>query len=491
VTATQAAPASAAEAPPGRVHRPATWQRRYTRLLVVADLAALAVAALCAYVLRFGGAGVEVGGISYALVAAGFVAGWMTVLGLSRCYEERFVGTGPEEFRRVGNASIRVTAGTALVAFAFQAPLSRVFVGVFLLLGTVLLLAGRATGRRYLHRARRQGRFTHRVLLVGAERQLVELAAELCRDPNAGLVVVGACVPGRSRSHLQMGDGRTVPVLGSISSVPQTLRDVGADTVAVAASPGITGEALRRLSYELEGSGVDLLVAPALTNITGTRVSIRPVAGLPLLHLDEPELSGARKVLKLAFDVGVAAGLVFVLAPLLLALAVLVRVNSQGPALFSQERVGLRGRPFQVYKFRSMHVDAEQRLAELSHLNEHDGVLFKVRNDPRITSAGRWLRKYSLDELPQLFNVLKGDMSLVGPRPPLASEVARYEGHAHRRLLVKPGITGLWQVSGRSDLSWDDTVRLDLQYVENWSLALDVSILLRTASAVFAGKGAY
>ena len=232
-------------------------------------------------------------------------------------------------------------------------------------------------------------------------------------------------------------------------------------------------------------------MAPALTDISGTRLSIRPVAGLPLLHLDEPELSGARKVVKLGFDVVTAAVLVLLLLPLLVVLAVLVRTTSAGPALFVQERVGRRGNTFHLFKFRTMAVDAEQRLAELAHLNEHDGVLFKVRNDPRITRVGRFLRKYSLDELPQLFNVLRGEMSLVGPRPPLPSEVARYLGHTHRRLLVKPGITGLWQVSGRSELSWDETVRLDLQYVERWSLGLDISILVRTAGAVLAGRGAY
>jgi exopolysaccharide biosynthesis polyprenyl glycosylphosphotransferase len=230
------------------------------------------------------------------------------------------------------------------------------------------------------------------------------------------------------------------------------------------------------------------LVAPAPTDIVSIRVHPSPVAGLPLL--DEPELNGARQAVKRLFDLLVAGGLVVILLPLVSGIAVLNRVTSPGPALFAQERLGRRGEPFRLYKFRSMFTDAEQRQADISHLNEHDGVLFKVRNDPRVTPLGRLLRKYSLDELPQLFNVLKGEMSLVGPRPPLATEVAQYQGHAHRRLLVRPGITGLWQVSGRSDLSWEDILRLDLQYIENWSLGLDVSIL-RTAGAVLAGRGAY
>lgn len=259
----------------------------------------------------------------------------------------------------------------------------------------------------------------------------------------------------------------------------------------MAASPGVTGEALRRLSYELEGTGVDLLVAPALTNITGTRVSIRPVAGLPLLHLDEPELAGVRKVVKDVFDWTVAGLAVLLLTPLLLGLALAVRVTSPGPALFTQERVGRDGKLFRVLKFRSMVVDAEQRLDEIRALNEHDGVLFKLRDDPRITRVGRFMRRYSLDELPQLINVVRGEMSLVGPRPPLPSEVNDYETHTRRRLLVKPGMTGLWQVNGRADLSWDETVRLDLQYVENWSLGLDIALIGRTAVAVLTRRGAY
>jgi exopolysaccharide biosynthesis polyprenyl glycosylphosphotransferase len=488
-----AEPVSTALGGPSARTSPGGWLRRYAQALLLVDATALALTGAVALLARFGAddAGTAgLGGISYIAIAAALAVLWLGVLGMSRCYETRFLGTGPEEYRRVANASFRLTAVVALVAFAAQLALSRGFLAAFLVVGTALLLAGRLLARAYLRRGRRDGRFRHRVLVVGGAQQASELAGELSRDPLAGLEVVGACVAGRT-GRLEFGRGSSVPVLGGLTSVTRALRDVDADTVAVAAGPGISGEALRRLSYDLEGTDIDLLVAPALTSITGTRVQIRPMAGLPLLHLDEPELSGARQVAKAVFDLAVAVVLVLVLLPLLVGIAVVVRLGSPGPALFGQERVGRHGRPFRVYKFRSMYTDAEQRLAEITHLNEHDGVLFKVRNDPRVTPVGRWLRKYSLDELPQLLNVLKGDMSLVGPRPPLASEVARYEGHAHRRLLVRPGITGLWQVSGRSDLSWEDTVRLDLQYVEAWSLALDVTILLRTASAVLAGKGAY
>ena len=466
------------------------WLDRYAAALVVVDLLGLTAVGLLSVVGRFGG-DATVDGLSYFFVTGALVLAWMLVLSMSRCYETRFLGSGPEEFRRVANASIRVTAVVALVAFAFQLPIERGFLALFLPLGTLVLLIDRRGARAVLRRGRLRGRYLHRTVLMGSRPHIYALAEQLSCDPLSGLVVVGACVPRGGRGEIMLKDGRTIPVLGTLTDVNTALVDVQADTVAVAASPGITADVLRALSYQLEGTGVDLLVAPALTNVTGTRVSIRPMAGLPLLHLEEPELTGVRKLVKTGFDVVVAFALLVLLLPVLLAIGAAVRFTSPGPALFRQERVGRAGAPFTVLKFRSMYEDAERRLAELTHLNEHDGVLFKLRNDPRVTPLGKVLRKFYLDELPQLVNVLLGQMSLVGPRPPLPSEVARYQGHAHRRLLVKPGITGLWQVSGRSDLSWEETVRLDLQYVENWSLGLDISVLARTTLAVFRSRGAY
>ena len=472
------------------------WLRRYSVYLFLLDAVVLAVVGVVAVLFRFGYDAVRPGaptvqGLSYFLVAGLMVLSWLAVIALSRCYERRFLGIGTEEYRRLVDACLRMTALTAFVAFLAKIPFSRGFVAPFLLLGGLLLFAGRYGARVVLRNGRRKGRWTHRVLVVGTRELALELAEALHSGRTAGYSVVGACVAGGGQGPLALRDGTQVPVVGTLTGIPRSMLAVRADAVAVTATPGLGPDALRRLSYELEGTGVELLVAPALTNVSGTRVTIRPVAGLPLLHLDEPELSGLRKAVKQLFDVVVALILVIVLAPLLLGLAVAVRASSPGPALFAQQRVGRQGKTFRVYKLRSMYLDAEQRLDEIRHLNEHDGVLFKVRDDPRVTRIGRVLRRYSLDELPQLFNVLRGDMSLVGPRPPLADEVARYETDVHRRLLVKPGITGLWQVSGRSNLAWEDAVRLDLHYVENWSLGLDVSILLRTAIAVLARRGAY
>jgi exopolysaccharide biosynthesis polyprenyl glycosylphosphotransferase len=470
------------------------WLTRYAKSLVLLDGLLLASAILIAVWTRFGVRPGDVRGVNYFAVAASIALLWWLVLAFSRCYELRFLGSGTEEFRRVANGSARLAALVAVTCYAFKLDLARGFVAVALPLGTVLLLFGRYAARKVLHDQRRRGRFSHRVVVVGSAGAVTDLVRQLRRGPDAGFIVVGACIPGGTASEpgiLDLPDGEPVPVVGTLLTVVDALLAVQADTVAVAASAGLTAEALRRLSYELEGSGVDLLVAPALVNVSGTRVSIRPVAGLPLLHLEEPELSGVRKLVKAAFDRTCALLGLLLLAPLLAVIALLVRLSSRGPVLFRQVRVGRRGELFRVWKFRSMYRDAEERLPDLAVFNEHDGVLFKMRDDPRVTPVGRWLRKYSLDELPQLVNVLRGHMSLVGPRPPLPTEVERYEGHAHRRLLVKPGITGLWQISGRSELSWDESIRLDLHYVENWTLALDLAVLARTVLAVARGRGAY
>jgi exopolysaccharide biosynthesis polyprenyl glycosylphosphotransferase len=261
--------------------------------------------------------------------------------------------------------------------------------------------------------------------------------------------------------------------------------------VAVLACPEMDGVALRSLAWELEKTGTDLCLSPALLDVAGPRTTIRPIAGLTLLHVDHPQLSGLRLVVKDLFDRCAAGAALLVLMPVLAVLAAMVRLHDGGPALFTQVRVGKGGRVFKIYKFRTMVVDAEQRKAELLESNENDGVLFKLRRDPRVTPVGAHLRHWSIDELPQLLNVVMGDMSLVGPRPALPEEAAQYADHVRRRLVVKPGLTGLWQVNGRSKLSWEESVRLDLRYVENWSFALDVQILWKTISAVMRRSGAF
>jgi exopolysaccharide biosynthesis polyprenyl glycosylphosphotransferase len=462
-----------------------SWRMALARNAMLADVGALLGAGLLAQIAPSSG---PIGNPGYAACLG---AAWWVLLSFGRAHEARFLSDGPEEFRRVANASLRLGFAVTFLAYTFELPIHRGFLAVLLSLGTTFLLLGRYALRLRVQLGRRRGLYKQKVVLAGSYQQVRELASQLRADRAAGLTVVGACLPDVSLSSVDLGQGSTVPVIGSLQTIPGAISMSGATVVAVAGAAEITGEVLRQLSYEIEGTGVELLVAPALTNVTGTRVSLRPMGGMPLLHVDEPELSGARRLVKGSFDRVLAGMALVVLAPVLLFLAAAVRTTSPGPAFFRQERVGRDGQLFRLWKFRSMSVDAENQRAELLGLNEHDGPLFKIRNHPRVTRIGVFLRKYSLDELPQLINVVRGDMSLVGPRPPLPAEVAEYEGHAHRRLLVKPGITGLWQVSGRSDLAWEETVALDLRYVEDWSLGLDLVLLARTVVSVLKGRGAY
>jgi exopolysaccharide biosynthesis polyprenyl glycosylphosphotransferase len=287
-----------------------------------------------------------------------------------------------------------------------------------------------------------------------------------------------------------VSDAVDVPV-GGLGDALALAHELAVDTIAVTSASETAAQYLRTLSWQLEGTGIELLVAPGLIEVAGPRLHIRPFEGLPLLSVEQPRFEGWSRVVKGVADRTVAALALLVLSPLLLAIALAVGVSSPGPVLYRQERVGINGRSFTMLKFRSMVQDADRQVDALRDDNISDGLLFKLRSDPRVTPVGRWLRRLSLDELPQLFNILGGSMSLVGPRPPLPSEVARYDSSVSRRLLVKPGLTGLWQVSGRSDLPWEEAVRLDLRYVENWSLALDLLILWKTARAVLSRSGAY
>ena len=456
------------------------WLLRYRAGLVALDALALVIGGAFGRLMTLNP--VPLGRMPYSWVLALSVPAWLLMMAASRGYEPRCLGLGSEEFRRVGNAAARFTAILAVVVFVFRLEVGRGLVVLALPAASGFALVFRYLARQVLHRVRADGAASHRVLVVGEGRSRDLLAARLQASPHSGLRVVGVCRP-----VLQGIAGSE----STLDHVRRAVADVGADTVAVAHSPGITPDVLRRMSWALEGTGVDLLVAPALTDVAGPRIQVRPVSGLPLLAVAEPEFTGVRRVAKAVIDAGGAVLLLVALSPLLAASAVAVRWSSPGPVLFRQVRIGRDGEPFGMYKFRSMYADAEARLAELKAHNDHgSGVLFKMANDPRITRVGAVLRRYSIDELPQLLNVLKGQMSLVGPRPPLPSEVAAYERDVHRRLLVKPGLTGLWQVSGRSDLDWDETVRLDLYYVENWSVALDAEILWKTLSAVLRGSGA-
>ena len=455
-----------------------TWLRRYTVTVIIADLCSAIVAAVIANAAFPTSVG--------SLIALLLPPAWVGALAMGRTYEHRFVGNGNEEYKRLFHTSVVFLAAVATVGYAFELDRVHGAVVVGIPVAMVLSLVVHWAARQGLHRARRQGDCMQQVVVVGLERSVAELIRTVRREPHAGLEIVAACID-RPRE----GDVEGVRVLGDSDHVMEVLAKVGADTVAVTAWSDVSQNDLRRLSWDLEGSGVTLLVAPRLTDISGPRIHIRPVAGLPLLNIEEPEFSGVRRIVKGGMDRLLAFIAIVLLSPVLLTIALLVKLTSSGPMLFKQVRIGRHGEPFVIHKFRSMYVDAEDRQAELEHRNESDGGLFKIRNDPRVTPVGRVLRRFSLDEFPQFFDVLFGRMSLVGPRPPLPTEVERYASLVRRRLVVKPGITGLWQVSGRSDLSWDESVRLDLLYVETWSLALDIAIMMKTVLAVLRRHGAY
>jgi exopolysaccharide biosynthesis polyprenyl glycosylphosphotransferase len=464
------------------------WQRRYRALLVMGDVLVILFSTALAYRLRFGESRQSVHGISYAALNFMLVLIWLGVLACSRGYEMRFLGVGEDEYKHVAKASWWLMAVIAVIAYTFRIQFARGYVALVLPIGTLLLLAGRYAQRKLLHHRRKQGQFQHRVLAVGSQEAIEELSAELHAEPYLGLQLVGVVLPTPGDAE-SVGDA---PVMGSLTHVLEAMQECAADTVAVTAGPGMSPEVLRQLSWELEGSGVDLVVAPALLDAVGPRITARPVTGLPFLHIEEPELSGPRQLLKGIVE-WVFATIAFILiAPILLTLALAIRIDSKGSPVFRQTRVGRRGQEFTVYKLRTMYADAEERLEALREHNDAvDSLLFKMRDDPRVTRVGRILRRWSLDELPQMWNVVRGDMALVGPRPPLPSEVSNYNQEVARRLLVRPGITGLWQVSGRSDLSWKDSIRLDLYYVENWSLSLDAMIVWKTVFAIFRRHGAY
>ncbi len=467
------------------VHAEPRWQRTYLHLVVAGDAVAAVVAVLVANVVRDG----AMTRPSYLLLSVLFPALWLATVALNRAYEYRFLGIGSEEFRRVGRAAVGLTAAATFTAYLTDAQVARRYLLTLLPLVGLLTLVGRYVLRRWLHHQRRKGDCLHRVVLVGHELQVLDLVERLGSEKYHGLAVVAACLPtpGQRPALIEAG----IPVVGGFGSIAQAVRLTDADTVAVLASGDLGSDQLRRVAWELEPTGADLLVAPSLVEVAGPRLSIRPVSGLPLLQVEQPQFSGARRVVKTTFDRLLALGVLLVLAPLLATIAVAIRLTSPGPAIFTQQRIGRDGRPFTMYKFRSMVADAEQQREGLLDLNDRDGLMFKMKADPRVTRVGGWLRKFSLDELPQLFNVVLGQMSLVGPRPPLPEEVEKYADDVRRRLLVPPGVTGLWQVSGRADLSWEESVRLDLRYVDNWSLALDLQILWKTARAVLGGSGAY
>ena len=478
------------------VNEDANWRRRSSRLLRLVDAFVIIWAIIGAFLIRFGvDAEVTTSNqdVSYIWLSIILATAWWLMLGAWNSRQSRILGSGPDEYKRVAAASLWLFGIIAIVSYVFRIDTARGYVGLALPVGLMGLLLGRWLIRQHLSIKRVQGQSMSRLLLLGGPGAVAHLASSLHRAKHAGYLPIAAYMPGvETGASVEPSSGlKVVGHKPDTNSIIAALEACGADAVAVSAGVQLHPQTLRHLGWELASRNIGLIMAPALTDIAGPRIHTQQVAGLPLIHVTTPTLEAGQRVAKRLFDL-VAAGLLLLLAfPLMVLVAILIKLDSAGPVLFRQERVGIEGKHFYMVKFRSMAVDAEARIAELARKNEGSGPLFKMRNDPRVTRIGRFLRRYSVDELPQLLNVLTGSMSLVGPRPPLPLEVEAYESDVRRRLLVKPGLTGLWQVSGRSNLSWQDSVRLDLYYVENWSLAGDLLIILRTVRAVFGSSGAY
>lgn len=466
------------------------WRRRYQSSLLATDSVLILGMLLLTVNLVTLDAGA--GRTADVLGLGGAVAvGWMAMMSLFRTRDSRLVGAGAGEYKKVIRASLATFAVTAVVVVLFDLEYFRSLLVLALPTGTLLLVSSRWLWRQWLLRQSVLGHSLSKVVVVGQQADVRYVAAQLAKKSGAAYTVVGAVYEGKSNpAALQTGD-RLVPVVSGLRKIEDFVAHTGADAVIVAGHLRKGSSYIRELGWRLEESSTELVLASTLTNVAGPRITMRPVEGLPLMHVELPQFTGGRHVLKRGMDIVVSATALFFLAPLFLLLTIAIRRDTPGPAFFMQERAGKDSGVFRMFKFRSMVTTAEDELELLKEQNQGNGVLFKLREDPRVTRTGRIIRKYSLDELPQFWNVLRGDMSIVGPRPPLFSEVSGYEEHTRRRLLIKPGLTGLWQVSGRSDLDWDESVRLDLYYVENWSVAGDLIIMWRTFKVMLKPVGAY
>ena len=471
-----------------------SWHRGIPRLLTLVDAVLILVSMVFAELVRFGRLGEHIPGtvlLNYTLLSVILAVGWGVTLAFVGSRDIRVFGVGADEYKRVIKGTLYFFGLVAIISYAIALETARGYVAVALPVGLLAVLCGRFVVRTWVARSRARGRFRRRMLLVGGPGAVAHVHDALVSEAGAGYEPVAAIMPGyRSRGD----DFLPIPCRTDLSTIGEIVDfavENHVEAITLTSGDPFPPRDLRRLGWELQERGITLIMAPALVDVAGPRIHMQPLAGLPLIHVSTPRLSRGKAFSKRMFDV-VASGLGMILiSPLLLGVALAIRLDSPGPILFRQERIGLHGRPFTMLKFRSMVPDAEKIKAALTSDAGDENVLFKMKDDPRITKVGRFIRRTSIDELPQLINVLRGDMSLVGPRPHLPHEVEQYEDYIHRRFQVQPGITGLWQVSGRSNLSWEDAVRLDLNYVENWSLLGDIVILGRTVRAVTAADGAY
>ncbi|QQM52537.1 sugar transferase [Rhodococcus pyridinivorans] len=486
-----------ADASPGTGVNRWKWQNVYVKRLCLTDAITVVLSVILAQTVRFGyedllraGGG---GQLDYTVVSAGLIVAWLGALSVFRTRSRRVIGAGYDEYQRVISATLAVFGTIAIIALITNQQIARGFLAIALPVGLAGLLLSRWVWRKVIARKRARGEFQTSVLVVGGARAVRHMARTFSRQDGEGYCVVGVCVPRYSGAPGDVidVDGREITVYGDEHSVVEALELSGADTVVVTATETLGSDGLHDLVWQLEPLDTDLVVATGVVDVAGPRIEMRPVAGLPLIHVEKPSYHGAKRSGKRIFDLAFAGLALLALAPVFAVVALLIKLEDRGPVFYKAERIGLDGEPFGMVKFRSMVTNADKMVDRLLAQNEGAGPLFKMKDDPRVTRIGKVMRRFSIDELPQFLNVIRGEMSVVGPRPPLRREVEAYDGRVKRRLLVRPGVTGLWQVSGRSDLSWDESVRLDLSYVENWSMVSDVLIIGKTVKAVLASDGAY
>lgn len=413
------------------------------------------------------------------------VLGWISLIALLGGYSARDFDTGAEMYRIVFNASLTAAGVTAMILFFTKFPMSRAFILILFLSGGVLLVLERALARRLLHALYRRGIGVKKVLLIGRPSVLAPLLQRLRRHTWMGLRPIAVVGPAPEEAA-----ALNIPVYAPSAGLVNLAQACGADLILFASGSVPHTTDFRRFLWQFEGGRTELAVASSIADVASDRVRMRPVAGTQIVYVEGPRSAGALSTGKRTFDL-IVGSLALILASPVMAITALAVKADGGPVLFRQTRVGRNGVPFTMLKFRSMVIGAERQRPALAGGHETNAVMFKLHHDPRVTRVGRFIRRYSIDELPQLFNVLRGEMSLIGPRPPLPEEVAQYTDDEYRRLRVRPGLTGLWQVSGRSDLSWEETVRLDLYYIDNWSALQDLSIMLRTVFAVLSSRGSY
>ncbi|WP_054813068.1 sugar transferase [Nocardia arizonensis] len=476
------------------------WRAGYVRRLILTDVTVVTAAVALAQLFTFDPAAPRTlswdprADAAHLLLSAGVVAAWSILLGWNDSRSARTVGAGSVEYRRLFAATLRLFGLIAIASLVLGTEIARDCLALALPLGLIGLAGTRAMWRGHAGRRRARGRYRHSVLVVGAADAARAIAAAFSRDHAHGYHVVGVCTAtglDTDAAPVISVAGREIPIVGDDRSVVRAARRTGADTVVVTATDRLGPDDIRELAWELDTIGAELIVAPGVMDVSGTRVSSQVLAGMPMLHIGRPRYDRALSLGKAVFDVCFSLLVLILIAPALLVIAAAVKLTSDGPVFYLSERIGMDGKPFRMVKFRSMYVHADRHAAALIASNGGNPLFFKLENDPRVTSLGRFLRKYSLDELPQFYNVLRRDMSVVGPRPQVRREVHSYDGITRRRLLVRPGITGLWQVSGRSDLAPEESFELDISYVENWSMLLDLRIIAKTVRAVAEGEGAY